>query len=59
VKDYPGGTLGEGDIDFKGAIAALEETGFDGYLVLETPSLDDSVGSASGNLAFLRRVAEG
>jgi len=59
VKDHPSRTLGEGDIDFAGAIAALEETGFDGYLVLETPSLDDSVGSASGNLAYLRRVVEG
>ena len=59
VKDHPSRTLGEGDIDFAGAIAALEETGFDGYLVLETPSLGDSVGSASGNLAFLRRVVEG
>jgi hypothetical protein len=37
----------------------LEDVGFDGYLVLETPSLDDSVVSASSNLAFLRRVVEG
>ena len=59
VKDHPSRTLGEGDIDFAEALAALEDTGFDGYLVLETPSLDDSVVSASSNLAFLRGVVEG
>ena len=59
VKDHPSRILGEGEIDFGGVIAALEKTGFDGYLVLETPSLDDSVGSASNNLAYLRRVVEG
>jgi L-ribulose-5-phosphate 3-epimerase len=59
VKDYPSRTLGDGDIEFGGVIAALEDAGFDGYLVLETPSLDDSVGSAASNLAFLRRVVEG
>jgi L-ribulose-5-phosphate 3-epimerase len=59
VKDHPSRTLGEGSIEFSGVIAALEDAGFDGYLVLETPSLDDSVGSASGNLAFLRCVVEG
>jgi len=59
VKDHPSRTLGEGVIDFVGAIAALEDTGFDGYLVLETPSLDDSVAAAPSNLAYLRRVVEG
>jgi hexulose-6-phosphate isomerase len=59
VKDHPSRTLGEGSIDFNGVIDALENTGFDGYLVLETPSLKDSVGSASSNLAYLRRVVEG
>jgi len=59
VKDHPSRILGEGEIDFGGVIAALEKTGFDGYLVLETPSLDDSVGSASSNLAYLRCILEG
>jgi L-ribulose-5-phosphate 3-epimerase len=59
VKDHPSRALGEGSIDFGGVIGALEDVGFDGYLVLETPSLDDSVVSASSNLAFLRRVVEG
>ncbi len=59
VKDHPARTLGEGDIDFGGVIGALEDTGFDGYLVLETPSMDDSVGSASSNLTYLRRFVEG
>lgn len=59
MKDHPSRTLGEGNINFGGVIDALEKTGFDGYLVLETPSLDDSVGSASSNLAFLRRLVEG
>jgi len=59
VKDHPSRTLGEGSMDLGGVIAALEKTGFDGYLVLETPALDDSVGSASSNLAYLRRIVEG
>jgi len=59
VKDYPSRTLGEGDIDFNGAIAALKKTGFDGYLVLETPSQDDMIAAATSSLAYLRRVVEG
>jgi L-ribulose-5-phosphate 3-epimerase len=59
VKDHPSKTLGEGGMDLDGVVAALEETGFDGYLVLETPALDDSVEAASSNLAYLRRVVEG
>jgi L-ribulose-5-phosphate 3-epimerase len=59
VKDYPSRTLGEGDINFNEIIGALKEVGYDGYLMLETPSLQDSTGAASSNINYLRRVVEG
>lgn len=59
VKDNPSRTLGEGNIDFNKTIEALKKIGFDGYLVLETPALDDSAGAASRNLIHLRRIVEG
>jgi sugar phosphate isomerase/epimerase len=58
VKDSPSGTLGEGRINFSAVIGALKDIGFNDYLVLETPSLDDSIKTASSNLAYLRRFVE-
>jgi hexulose-6-phosphate isomerase len=59
VKDYPGGSLGGGEVDFDEVIGALKKVGFDGYLMLETPSLDDSIKAASSNLAYIMRIVEG
>jgi len=53
VKD-PGGHLGEGKVDFPAASEAIREIGYDGYLVLETPSGDDASASAAKNLTFTK-----
>lgn len=53
VKD-PGGHLDEGKVDFSAASKAIREIGYDGYLVLETPSGDDASASAARNLAFTK-----
>ena len=45
VKYYPSRRLGEGAVNFTEVIKELKKTGFEGYLVLETPSLDDSESS--------------
>jgi len=50
IKDNPSGTLGEGRIDFKAAIDAFRKVGFNGYLMLETPAIDDSAAAAVRNL---------
>ena len=56
IKDSPSGTLGAGRIDFKSAIGAFERVGFDGYLMLETPAIDDSVAEAIKNLDYIRQI---
>lgn len=58
IKDNPSGTLGEGDIDFDAAIDALKRVGFNGYLMLETPSTDDSITAAIRNLSYLKNIVE-
>jgi len=58
IKDSPSGTLGEGQINFGTAVEALKKVGFAGYLMLETPSTDDSVAGAAKNLSYIRSVAE-
>jgi len=59
IKDNPSTcTLGEGNIDFRMAIGALKKVGFEGYLMLETPSTDDSVAAAVKNLAYIKNVVE-
>jgi sugar phosphate isomerase/epimerase len=59
IKDHPSTQmLGEGNIDFEAAINALKKVDFRGYLMLETPSTDDSVAAAVKNLAYIKRVAE-
>jgi sugar phosphate isomerase/epimerase len=58
VKDYPGGTLGTGNINFHEVIGVLRRIGFDGYLVLETPALHNSEESALRNLTFIKHIVE-
>jgi sugar phosphate isomerase/epimerase len=49
-----GAEMGEGKLDFPALFAALKQTGFDGYLVLETNAGDDPAANAARNLAFVR-----
>jgi len=56
IKDSPSGTLGEGRVDFRAAIGAFERVGFDGYLMLETPSKDDSTAEAIKNLDYISQI---
>lgn len=55
VKDHPGGTLGKGKIDFDEVIGRLRSIGFEGYLILETPALNNSEEMALRNLNFLKQ----
>jgi sugar phosphate isomerase/epimerase len=52
VKDNPSGILGQGNINFIAVLHALRKFEFDGYLVLETPALDNAIASASRNLGY-------
>ncbi len=54
IKDNPSGTLGAGNIDFAAALGAFKKVGFDGYLMLETPSTDDPVAGAVKNLNYIK-----
>lgn len=58
IKDTDGKMLGEGRVDFKGVKQAIKDIGYDGYLVLETPSGDDPKAVAAKNLAFTKNLAE-
>ena len=58
IKDSPGGTLGEGKIDFEVAIGAFKEVAFGGYLMLETPSRAESAAAAGENLGYIKGVVE-
>jgi hexulose-6-phosphate isomerase len=59
IKDYPYRKLGEGNINFHDVISSLKKISFDGYLILETPSLDDSSKTAIENLEFLKQTLAG
>ena len=54
IKDTGGNHAGEGAVDFPAVIKATHAIGYDGWLVLETPSKDDAIASAAKNLAFVR-----
>lgn len=54
AKDPGGQRLGEGNIDFDAVQAAIQEIGYDGYMVLETAATDDPPAAAKYNLEFLR-----
>lgn len=56
VKDTKGNMLGEGEVDFASVRAALNDVGYDGWLILETPGKDDPKESARINLEFTRKA---
>lgn len=57
IKDTDGKMLGEGRVDFNGVRQAIRDIGYDGYLVLETPSGDDPKIAAARNLGFTKSLA--
>jgi|DewCreStandDraft_1066081.scaffolds.fasta_scaffold00049_161 L-ribulose-5-phosphate 3-epimerase len=48
--------LGHGDVDFAAVTKALQAIGYDGWLVLETPSGTEYRAAAEQNLRFIRRI---
>jgi sugar phosphate isomerase/epimerase len=53
------GYLGEGKVDLKAVLAAIADTGFEGYANLETPAPSGKVDEdLKRNLAYTRRMAE-
>lgn len=51
--------LGKGSVDFPGVLAALEETGYDGWIVVEQdilPGMGNPRESAARNRAYLRGI---
>lgn len=49
--------LGQGMVEFEPTLRTLSEIGYDGWLVLDTPSGDEPLASARRNLEFLRGLA--
>ena len=58
AKDTDGKMLGEGGVDFKGVNDAIREIGYDGYIVLETPTGDDPKAANAQNLAFIKKLGK-
>ncbi len=58
AKDTDGKMLGEGRVDFKGVNEAIRDIGYDGYIVLETPTGDDPRAANAQNLAFIRKLGK-
>lgn len=56
VKDTGGNMLGKGEVDFASVRAALNDVGYDGWLILETPGGEDPKESARLNLEFTRKA---
>ena len=56
AKDTDRQMLGEGRVDFDSVDAAIREIGYDGYIVLETPTGDDPGAANAQNLAFIRKL---
>ncbi|MDA1193259.1 MAG: sugar phosphate isomerase/epimerase [Candidatus Poribacteria bacterium] len=56
MKDTGGNHLGEGEVDFSAVGAAIKATGYDGWLVLETPVKEDADASNKQNLKFTRKL---
>jgi sugar phosphate isomerase/epimerase len=55
IKDTQNKPLGEGQVNLKAALGALRKIGYDGYLVLETPSVPDPIKAAKANLEYLKK----
>jgi len=49
-------SLGGGSINFRACVQALRAIGYDAWIVLETPALDDPIGSAKANLEYVRTL---
>ena len=58
AKDTDRQMLGEGGVDFEGVDAAIREIGYDGYIVLETPTGDDARAANAQNLAFIKKLGK-
>ena len=56
LKDTDGQPLGQGRVDWAAAIDAIVDIGYDGWLVLETPSGDDPLEQGRRNLEFAHRA---
>ena len=56
AKDTDRQMLGGGKVDFDGVSDAIREIGYDGYIVLETPTGDDPNTANAQNLAFIKRL---
>lgn len=48
--------LGQGNVDFSAVANAIAAVGFDGWIILETPTGDDALTSAKTNLEFARQA---
>jgi sugar phosphate isomerase/epimerase len=57
MKDTGGNHLGEGGVDFDAVAASVKSVGYDGWLILETPTKDDNDASNRQNLEFTRALA--
>lgn len=57
-KDTDGKMLGEGRVDFKSVSDAIRDIGYDGYIVLETPTGDDPNAANAQNLAFVKKLGK-
>ena len=56
MKDTGGAHLGEGEVDFTAVGASILGTGYDGWLILETPTKDDHDASNQKNLDFTKAL---
>lgn len=48
--------LGDGDVDFQAVVQSLRAVGYDGWIILDTPPLDDPVAGAKANLDWARKL---
>ena len=48
----------QGDIDYRFALAAMMDAGFDGTFALEGVRVGDPYDADGGSLAYIRKVAE-
>jgi sugar phosphate isomerase/epimerase len=56
MKDVGGKHLGDGGVDFAAVGAAVKAIGYDGWLVLETPTGDDASAANLRNLRFTQQL---
>ncbi|MBT3377433.1 MAG: sugar phosphate isomerase/epimerase [Lentisphaerae bacterium] len=54
IKETDQKPLGEGDVDWEGSLQAIDDMGYDGWLVFETGPGDDPVAMAQRNLDWLK-----